>query len=196
MSFHLLFDLIRSSIIQIERRNNLKKHHSLNDSDFNKLRQGFILYDSLFCEKTIIYTFNCENRLQKLSVHFEKTNFLHLSGISYYQSPVKFYNDLKSHHVNRNRLLYKNSQTKLKLDVLPELDLLIDCDQIRVTLNGSLLQLQFNNLIRSKKAIIALACDKSSSTSVSYPKSLLNLHYGNFNQKSFPVTNIQIFNYK
>ena len=82
------------------------------------------------------------------------------------------------------------------MDVLPELDLLIDCDQIRVTLNGSLLQLQFNNLIRSKKAIIALACDKSSSTSVSYPKSLLNLHYGNFNQKSFPVTDIQIFNYK
>ena len=174
----------------------MKKRHSLNDFDFNKLRLGFLLYDSLFCEKTIVYTFNYKSHLQRLNVHFEKTNFLHLSGVTYYRSPLKFYNDLKNHHVNRNKLLYKNSQTKLKLDVLPELNLLTNCDQVRITLNGSLLQLQFNNLIRSKKAIIALACDKSSQKSISYPKSLLNLHYGNFNQKSFPVTDIQIFDYK
>lgn len=173
---------------------NLKE--SLNDSDFNKLLNGFKIYDELFCDNTIVYTYKKGNEINELSVFFTKSNFKHLCGVEYVNNNNAnvFYNRLKNHQIHKKQIQYKNSFTKLKLNVLPYLDCLLDPEKIRITLRSNLLHLNFDNLIKSKKAILAIACDKEPHKCTSYPKSLINLKNTQISQKSFQVTEIKIIN--
>lgn len=164
----------------------------LTNSDFTKLRKGFETYDNLLCNKTITYIFVHNNKNEKLIIKFNKSNFKHLCGIECDYSPAVLYDRLKRNSVKRQKLMYKNSYTKLKLQILPCLEGLLDLEKVRISLNGSLLRLHYDNLIRSKKMIIALACDKEPHKCSNYPKSLINLTQLNLKQKSFPVIKIEI----
>lgn len=168
----------------------------LTEVDFQRLKEGFEFYHKYLKDNVIEYSFCDEdNYLCSIKVTFKAHNFQHLSGVEYGDySANKFYKDLLNNKIDRKLLIYKNSYTKLKLQALSSLKLIVNRNQVRVTKgSGANEKLVFDNLIRSKKKIFAIACRTRKQGDISDPISLLNLKSSKIdNIKSFPVVNIQI----
>ncbi|MGK4166666.1 PBECR4 domain-containing protein [Ligilactobacillus salivarius] len=90
--------------------------------DFDKLKKGFELYDNYFKNYEYTYLYRVGNEDKTLVVRFSKANFQHLTGLSYYRGPKKFYEDLADNRIDINNLNYdKNGFSRLKLSVIENL---------------------------------------------------------------------------
>ncbi|WP_180376614.1 PBECR4 domain-containing protein [Ligilactobacillus salivarius] len=84
--------------------------------DFDKLKKGFELYDNYFKNYEYTYLYRVGNEDKTLVVRFSKANFQHLTGLSYYRGPKKFYEDLADNRIDINNLNYdKNFYRNLKI---------------------------------------------------------------------------------
>ena len=72
--------------------------------DFDKLKKGFELYDNYFKNYEYTYLYRVGNEDKTLVVRFSKANFQHLTGLSYYRGPKKFYEDLADNRIDINNL--------------------------------------------------------------------------------------------
>lgn len=157
--------------------------------DFDKLKKGFELYDNHFKNYEYTYLYRVGNEDKTLVVRFSKANFQHLTGLSYYRGPKKFYEDLADNRIDINNLNYdKNGFSRLKLSVIENLEMLIG-DMARVSEAGKFRHLSYDSLIRSNKAILAIACKGLKSFSI--PISLLALRQEKIHITAYNVLKIK-----
>ena len=157
--------------------------------DFDKLKKGFELYDNHFKNYEYTYLYRVGNEDKTLVVRFSKANFQHLTGLSYYRGPKKFYEDLADNRIDINNLNYdKNGFLRLKLSVIENLEMLIG-DMARVSESGKFRHLSYDSLIRSNKAILAIACKGLKSFSI--PISLLALRQEKIHITAYNVLEIK-----
>lgn len=173
-----------------------KGKNSISHSDFQKLLEGFSKYDNLFCGHYFRYTYvNNQNKQKAVTVRYKPENFLHLSGCRVYDSSgrliggKRFYQALKGSRINNANVFYKDRFTKLKLQVLPMIDVLLSSKDVRIIEKGGLLRLRFDSAIRTRKKIAAIACiDIGKQYTI--PESLINLKTLNSNPLSYQVITI------
>lgn len=174
----------------------LGKQTFLNNSDFNKLQIGFKKYDELFLGNIVTYHYSKNGQSQCISVAFRKQNFKHLSGccLKNKKSANSFYNMLKKNRIERTDIYYQSEYAKAKLQILPSLDLLLTQD-VQITEGNGSINLQFDNMIKSNKQIIGLACIIGNGL-YSKPVSLLNMKLDspikNAKLTKYPVIDIDI----
>ena len=167
----------------------------LNNKDFRNLLRGFNLYKDLLNNKIIKYTYLHDKQYKNVSIKFHHFNFYHLTGINYKRGS-KLYKDLSDNKVNRNLLFYQK-YTSWKLESLVHIAQLLNINCVNITESYRGTHLEFSNLIKSKKRILALAIDINSK-GYYYCKSLLNLKHTNEynNLKFYPIINIEVINTK
>lgn len=168
----------------------------LSNSDFNKLQIGFKKYDELFLGNIVTYHYSKNGLKQTISVAFRKQNFKHLSGccLKNKKSANSFYNMIKENRIERADIYYQSEYAKAKLQILPALDLLLTND-VQVTEGNGSINLQFDNMVKSNKQIIGLACITGNGL-YSKPVSLLNMKLNspikNAKFTKYPVDDIDI----
>lgn len=172
------------------------KQGFLNNSDFSKLQIGFQKYDSLFLGNVVTYYYMKDGQKHYVSVAFRKQNFRHLSGCCLKnRSANSFYNSLKKKRIKRTDIYYQSDYAKAKLQILPSLELLLT-DKVQVTEGNGSVNLQFDNMIKSNKQILGLACITNKGGKYSKPVSLLNMKLNspikNAKLIKYPVTDIDI----
>lgn len=176
------------------KNKNLKR---VSHSDFQKLLIGFKNYDMFFCNHFFKYTYITNyQKVKTFIVRFKPENFLHLCGCTIIINNEKingkrFYQALKDSKINNSNVFYKDRFTKPKLQILPQLDILLSSKNVRVIEQGSFLNLKFDKIVRTRKMIGAIACINIKQSNFNVPESLINLKIRNIELPSYPVISIE-----
>ena len=134
-------------------------------------------FNDFFVGKRVIY---CTQN-NKITVHFSKSNFMHLCGINYTKGTEKFFDDCLDDHLDIDSIhVKKDGTTMQKLQILSSIFELTS-SHVRLTGPGTFLLLRFDNALRTNKQILALTLKSTDRKIV--PQSLLDLKKMN----SFPI---------
>jgi len=136
-----------------------------------RIAQDFIL--SNLVGQTRFYFYQDGSAVNWLEVRFQKNNFMHLCGVTYLGGPHRFWEDLLNQRLSFESIRLKNDGYSLqKLQIISEVSQLNSPD-LMITGRQIFLNLKYDHLIRTKKAIMAIALTQFDD--YYKPISLLNL---------------------
>lgn len=167
----------------------------LSDLNFKKLLEGFKIYDTQLVDNKFTYSYEDSHHYhQEIVVYFQRSNFMHLCGVTYKYGANNFYRALKAHKISLHNVFTKSDgTTQQKLQVINNLSLLLT-PNVRVTDGGIFINLRFDKALRTNKDILALTCVKDNNNYA--PQSLLALHMGNKSRAKVFMKNYQVLSLK
>lgn len=147
--------------------------------NYSKIKQALTIIQTEFVskKKTYIYIANNGRKIGSVELNLRKRNLMHLCGFKYENGARQFFQAINNNKLNWKKVWIKDDgSTFQKLAVIQKLNLLSGLDaEISIGRGNRAAILQYDNLLRSKEEILALAISYDDHGE-GIPISLLNLN--------------------